>query len=109
MDEKTVEIITKASSGVGFTGAGGAVFFGMTANEIAAFAGVIIGLIGVAVNFIVQWYWKKRAHELAVRSHELKERVVMMRAIDGDMGYDDESDTEWLDRLSKELHDDESQ
>ena len=40
----------KAATVATYVGAGGAVFFGLTANEFAAIAGVVIGIVGLLVN-----------------------------------------------------------
>lgn len=47
----------KAATYATYTGAGSAVFFGLTANEFAAIGGVVIALIGLLVNI-----WFKHQH-----------------------------------------------
>lgn len=49
--------ITKAATAAQYGGSGAAVYFGLTANEIAAFGGLIIAIIGLAVNI-----WYKHQH-----------------------------------------------
>ena len=49
--------ITKAATTAQYGGIGAAVYFGLTANEIAAFGGLIIAIIGLAVNI-----WYKHQH-----------------------------------------------
>jgi hypothetical protein len=49
--------ITKAATTAQYGGSGAAVYFGLTANEIAAFGGLIIAIIGLAVNI-----WYKHQH-----------------------------------------------
>jgi len=49
MSVEVVKVATTAQYG----GSGAAVYFGLTANEIAAFGGLIIAIIGLAVNI---WY-----------------------------------------------------
>lgn len=44
-----------ASKVATYTGASGAFFFGLTANEFAAIGGLIIGAIGLIANLIFQW------------------------------------------------------
>lgn len=58
------ETITSVASKATYAGAGGAVFFGMTANEFAAIGGLIIGLIGLIVNvvFRVLAHHEQKAH-----------------------------------------------
>ena len=49
--------VTKAATAAQYGGSGAAVYFGLTANEIAAFGGLIIALIGLLVNI-----WYKHQH-----------------------------------------------
>ena len=49
--------ITKAATTAQYGGSGAAVYFGLTANEIAAFGGLIIAMIGLLVNI-----WYKHQH-----------------------------------------------
>lgn len=49
--------IAKAATTAQYGGSGAAVYFGLTANEIAAFGGLIIAIIGLAVNI-----WYKHQH-----------------------------------------------
>lgn len=58
--------ITKAATTAQYGGSGAAVYFGLTANEIAAFGGLIIAIIGLAVNI-----WYKHQHlQIAKRKAE---------------------------------------
>jgi hypothetical protein len=49
--------ITKAATTAQYGGSGAAVYFGLTANEIAAFGGLFIAIIGLLVNI-----WYKHQH-----------------------------------------------
>ena len=49
--------VTKAATAAHYGGSGAAVYFGLTANEIAAFGGLIIAMIGLLVNI-----WYKHQH-----------------------------------------------
>ena len=49
--------ITKAATTAQYGGSASAVYFGLTANEIAAFGGLIIAIIGLVVNI-----WYKHQH-----------------------------------------------
>lgn len=49
--------ITKAATAAQYGGSGAAVYFGLTANEIAAFGGLFIAVIGLLVNI-----WYKHQH-----------------------------------------------
>jgi hypothetical protein len=53
MSAEVVKVATTAQYG----GSASAVYFGLTANEIAAFGGLIIAIIGLAVNI-----WYKHQH-----------------------------------------------
>ena len=46
----------KYASPVSYTGSLGAIFGGLTANEIAAYGGLVIGFVGLLVN----WYYKAK-------------------------------------------------
>lgn len=49
--------ITKAATTAQYGGSASAVYFGLTANEIAAFGGLFIAIIGLLVNI-----WYKHQH-----------------------------------------------
>ena len=63
MDKET---IAAASAKISYGGAGGAVFFGLTANEFAALGGLCIGVIGLIINVIFKWL----AHRELVKHHK---------------------------------------
>ena len=54
---EAAEAVTKAANYAMYGGSGSALFFGLTANEFAAVAGVVIALIGLLVNI-----WFKSQH-----------------------------------------------
>lgn len=58
--------VTKAATAAQYGGSGAAVYFGMTANEIAAFGGLFIAFIGLCVNI---WY-KHQHYKLAKKKLE---------------------------------------
>ena len=60
-------LIERAAQTVTYGGAGGAVFFGMTANEFAAVAGVLIGVVGLILQAGITIYFK-RQHLAIARS-----------------------------------------
>ena len=49
MDKET---IAATAGKMSYIGSGGAVFFGMTANEFAAIGGLCIGVVGLIINVI---------------------------------------------------------
>lgn len=63
LSEHQQEIAERIASGTQYGGAGGAVIFGLSANEFAAISGVVIGLIGLIVNI----YFKYKTYKLAER------------------------------------------
>ncbi len=54
----------KAAATATYAGAGGAIIFGLSANEFAAIAGVIIALLGLLVNI-----WFKHQHLLLAKQN----------------------------------------
>ena len=52
MDKET---IATTAGKLSYVGSGGAVFFGMTANEFAAIGGLCIGIIGLIINVVFKW------------------------------------------------------
>lgn len=47
------EAIAAVANKVTYSGAGGAIFFGMTANEFAAIGGLCLALIGLIVQKLI--------------------------------------------------------
>lgn len=66
--EAVSTVTTKAATAAQYGGSGAAVYFGLTANEIAAFGGLAIGVIG----FLVNW-WHQHQH-LKLAKQKLEER-----------------------------------
>ena len=52
-----------------YAGSGAAVFFGLTANELAAVGGLIIGAVGLIANTVITVYFKYRHLELALTEY----------------------------------------
>jgi hypothetical protein len=52
MDKDT---IAATAGKISYVGSGGAVFFGMTANEFAAIGGLCIGVVGLFINLVFKW------------------------------------------------------
>ncbi len=48
--QNAAEIITSVSGKVAYGGAGSAILFGLTANDLAAIGGLVLGTIGLIVN-----------------------------------------------------------
>lgn len=64
--ETTSTLAHKAATTATYGGSASAVYFGMTANEIAAFGGLIIAVIGLAVN----WWYKHQHFQLTKKKLE---------------------------------------
>lgn len=48
-------MIERAANTATYGGSVGAVFFGLNANEFAAMGGLLVGVIGLAVNIWFKW------------------------------------------------------
>lgn len=57
MQQEASTFVVKAANAATYGGGSSAVFFGLTANEFAAIGGLLIGIIGLAVNI-----WYKHLH-----------------------------------------------
>lgn len=55
--EATQTAAAKAATAAQYGGSGAAVFFGLTANEIGTFGGLLIAVIGLLINI-----WFKHQH-----------------------------------------------
>jgi ABC-type proline/glycine betaine transport system permease subunit len=62
------DAVAAVANKVTYSGAGGAVFFGMTANEFAAIGGLCIALIGliVQVTFKVMGFLELKRHHAKI-------------------------------------------
>jgi ABC-type proline/glycine betaine transport system permease subunit len=67
MDKET---IAATAGKISYVGSGGAVFFGMTANEFAAIGGLCIGVVGLLINLVFKWL---NHLELKKRNAKLKD------------------------------------
>jgi hypothetical protein len=67
----TVQRITDVANTAQYGGAGATVFFGITAEFWGVIIGAIIGLAG----FVVNWYYKHKAHKL-LEAKYAKEGIV---------------------------------
>lgn len=64
------DAIAAVANKVTYSGAGGAIFFGMTANEFAAIGGLCLALIGliVQITFKVMGYREMKKHHERLES-----------------------------------------
>lgn len=77
-------IIDKAASVTTYSGAGGAVYFGLTANEIGIFGGLIIGLLGLIVKSLITWHFKNRELDLTKDALKAGQAKIVIGGDDGD-------------------------
>jgi hypothetical protein len=68
MQHETLETVAQTASKVTYVSSGGAILFGLTANEIAAFGGLIIGVLTWLVNF----YYRRKSDRREAKLYELK-------------------------------------
>jgi hypothetical protein len=66
------QLIERAAQAATYGGAGGAVIFGLSANEFAALAGVVIGLVGLVLQVAITIYFKRRHLAIAARAAKAK-------------------------------------
>lgn len=64
------DAIAAVANKVTYSGAGGAIFFGMTANEFAAIGGLCLALIGLVVQIVfkVMGYREMKQHHQRLES-----------------------------------------
>lgn len=62
MSQHAIEtVVTKTATAATYGGSAGAVYFGLTANEIAAFGGLAVAIAGL----LVTWHYKHKHYKLA--------------------------------------------
>jgi outer membrane lipoprotein SlyB len=59
-------VVSKTLTGATFFGSGTAIFGGLNANELAAIGGLVIGVLGLLIN----WYYKHQTFKLAQKRAE---------------------------------------
>lgn len=65
MSTETAAAIQKVAHGATYGGAGTAVYFGYTANEIAAFGGLAVAVLGLIISQAMNFYFKLQHLKLA--------------------------------------------
>lgn len=79
LDATMAAVGTKAT----YTGAGVSGLGWFLSNEFFGLAGVAIGLAGL----LITWHYKRQAHRLRVREHDLRAELLMRgRRTDTDLG-----------------------
>ena len=64
-DQAAEATIAAVANKVSYSGAGAAVIGGLTANDIAAFGGLLIAVIGV----VIQFYYKRKSDRREAEEH----------------------------------------
>lgn len=54
----------KITSATTYGGSSVAVYFGLTANEIAAFGGLFVAAVGLIANIWITWHFKAKHYKL---------------------------------------------
>ena len=90
MRNDTVAALATVGTTATYTGAGMSGAGWLLSNEFFGLAGVLIGLTGL----LITWHYKRQAHKLRVREHELRAGLLLRgrRKTDTDFGQlgDDE-------------------
>ena len=63
--ETGAAVLQKIANGATYGGSGTAVFFGMTANEVAAIGGLLVAIVGLVVSQCMNWWFKWQHLKLA--------------------------------------------
>ena len=63
--ETAAATATKVAQTATYVGSASAVFFGLTANELAAIGGLVLGALGLVVNAVINVYFKHQHLKLA--------------------------------------------
>ena len=66
--ETGAELVSKIATAAQYGGSGTAMYFGLTANELAAFGGLAVAVLGFVVNTVVNWHFKSQHLKLARRN-----------------------------------------
>mgnify|MGYP000117201276 CR=1 FL=1 len=71
----TAEVATKQ---ITYAASGAGLYFGMSANELAAFASVVIAFLAFVINALITWHFKSAHLKLA------RERADLVDEASGD-------------------------
>lgn len=66
-------VLQKTANAATYGGSGTAVFFGMTANEIAAIGGLIVAVVGLIVSQAMNWWFKWQHLQIAKKAAKANE------------------------------------
>lgn len=71
--ETGAAVVQRVANGATYVGSGSAMYFGYTANEIAAFGGLIVAILGLIISQCMNWYFKAQHLKLARKLHRANE------------------------------------
>jgi len=61
---------------VTYAASSGLTFFGvLTAQELAALIGIALAILTFATNTYINWFWRKKAHDLAVEQIRVEQSL----------------------------------
>lgn len=66
-----VHVAQKVTAGVTYGGSASAVFFGLSANEIAALGGLAVAVVAGVANVWINWHFKRKHYLLAERGTQV--------------------------------------
>lgn len=64
--------VTKTAAGATFVGSATSIFGGLSANELAAIGGLLVGLAGLAINLYFNWKRDQREQ----REHDARMKAL---------------------------------
>jgi uncharacterized membrane protein YGL010W len=78
MTEEKLQAVAEVASKVTYTGAGTAILFGLTVNEVVALIGLIMGVLG----FVTNAYYKRRQMALLERLAQSNPNIDLVKAFE---------------------------
>jgi hypothetical protein len=78
MPQEKLEAVAEIGSKVTYTGAGTAIVFGLTVNEIVALIGFLMGVLGYVTNA----YYKRRQMKLLEKLAEKNPNIDVVKAFE---------------------------
>lgn len=63
--ETGTAIVQKIATAAQYGGSGTAMYFGLTANELAAIGGLLVAIVGLVVSQCMNWWFKWQHLKLA--------------------------------------------
>lgn len=70
MTTTAVEGVQRITATATYGGAGSAVYFGLTAHELAAFGGLLVAVVAGVANVWINWHYRRKHYRLAEEQAE---------------------------------------